>query len=213
MMSKVKSARIERPILFKGEMVRAILAGMKTQTRRVIKPQPDKNILGEPYWYVGGYRLRDIAAHPLTCPYGKVGEHLWVRETWRSGNGTGFMYKADGVEGMLKHYPNDSPQSFAALNWRPSIFMPRNASRILLEIVSVRAERLKEITAPDCIAEGITPDTESGIGWRAAFARGWDSINGKRGFSWQSNPWVWVIEFPKYQATASPQAGKHLGDS
>lgn len=203
----------ERPILFSGPMVRALLAGTKTQTRRIIKPQPDSTHHGFPYWNVGGYRAswcRSAAdggplapANPLLCPYGQTGDRLWVRETFghfeRNENfkpGCEVFYRADG--NCLELEP-----------WRPSIHMPRWASRILLEITSVRIERLQDISDEDARAEGIecmAGDPECGYrnyldqtdqDWtlrpRESFQSLWESINGPA--SWSANPWVWPLDF------------------
>ncbi|QRI88699.1 hypothetical protein JQN63_20425 [Delftia lacustris] len=202
----------ERPILFSGPMVRALLAGTKTQTRRVVKPQPDSTHSGFPYWNVGGYRAswcRSAAdggplvpANPLLCPYGQPGDRLWVRETFghfeRNENfkpGCEVFYRADG--NCLELEP-----------WRPSIHMPRWASRITLEITGVRVERLQDISEADARAEGIEcmagdPECgyrnyldQTGQDWslspRESFQSLWESINGPA--SWSANPWVWPLD-------------------
>lgn len=192
----------ERPILFSGEMVRAIIAGRKTQTRRIVKPQPDCRVDGELYWNVGGHRLRPTATNPIRCPYGQPGDRLWVRETWRRayapGNGsTGVIYRADAPRALgMDEYSTRHA-------WHPSIHMPRLASRITLEIVSVRAEWLNDISEADAMAEGGPPSTPSidrisrEFGYedfpRSWFAQLWESINGPG--SWEANPLVWRIEF------------------
>lgn len=202
----------ERPILFSGPMVRALLAGTKTQTRRIVKPQPDSTHSGFPYWNVGGYRAswcRSAAdggplepANPLLCRYGQPGDRLWVRETFghfeRNENfklGCEVFYRADG--NCLELEP-----------WRPSIHMPRWASRILLEITSVLVERLQDINQADAQAEGAPPGHPSidqisrEFGYadfpRSWYAQLWEEINGPD--SWAQNPWVWVVEFERAQA-------------
>jgi hypothetical protein len=152
-------------------MVRAILDGRKTQTRRVVKPQPatvERWMAGKPApqkTVISCTVFRNLAGsgwtncYPFKCPYGQPGDRLWVRETWKA-NGTGggprITFKADGAEEWRKDAPNDSPMWIADDdNWRPSIFMPRWASRIALEITEVRAERLNEISDEDAIAEGV----------------------------------------------------------
>lgn len=173
----------ERPILFSGPMVRAILAGTKTQTRRVVKVEPGK---------------LDVGENPA-CPYGVPGgSRLWVRETWYDDNATRdaepiptshddfIHYRADGEA----HDQFEELDGF--LRWRPSIFMPRWASRITLEVTEVRVERLQEITEADAWAEGIAAHVVRPIHDYAAL---WDSLNAKRGFGWDTNPWVWVVSF------------------
>lgn len=174
----------EHPILFSGDMVRAILAGNKTQTRRVMKPQ-SRGIA-----YIRG--SRGGQCERVACPHGVFGDHLWVREAhyvWNAG------YK-DG-SGRRIDYRATEPDSPCG-RWTPSIHMPRWASRITLEITDVRVERLQSINDDDALAEGIYP-TKTGIypgSPRAAFRGLWDSLNAKRnGCSWDQNPYVWVISF------------------
>ncbi len=174
----------ERPILFSGPMVRAILDGRKTQTRRVITPQPD-----------GDFPFRQ------RCPYGKPGDRLWVRETWTHEDSW-----CSGVDcEQPSHVYHRATESYPdSMRWRPSIFMPRWASRIDLEVVSVRVERLQEIGEDDAKAEGVEPsragqDERGPVKtYRTGFVRAWDTINGKRA-PWVSNPWVWVVEFREVQ--------------
>jgi len=173
----------ERPILFSGPMVRAILEGRKTQTRRVVKPQP-AHIPGI------GTVLNIDTITGRACPYGNPGDRLWVREAWAhrrwmlgdaSPNPT-TVYRADGED--LK----------GCARWRPSIHMPRWASRIALEVVSVRVERLQDISEEDAKAEGI----DWVIGYRSRiplFSALWERINGLG--SWNANHWVWVVEFKR----------------
>jgi len=204
----------ERPIIFSGEMVRAILDGRKTQTRRVIKPQPDYAILkegteleahkcpqlapvhsGRKEWglYRVPYHGRDVPCFSFDCPYGKPGDRLWVRETWARFKGNVF-YKQEGSNNHLIE---------KTVGWTPSIYMPRWASGIALEITSIRVERIQEITPIDALAEGIEYERYGqGLGDACdevrilqTFQELWDSINAKRGYGWYENPWVWVIEF------------------
>lgn len=200
----------ERPILFTGEMVRAILDGRKKQTRRVLKPQPmdyypswypnhtspkRKHYAREKHWRAGG---------PVDfSPYGKPGDHLWVRETFwdafkRMPEENGCVYKAD------YGYRIDLPEAQAeGQPWKPSIHMPRWASRITLAVTKVSVERVQDITKENIKAEGskVTPwccgEDGEFVGFQADFALLWDSINAKRGFSWGSNPWVWVVSFKR----------------
>jgi len=185
----------ERPIIFSGPMVRAILEGRKTQTRRVVKPQPDDTrdkyasaalIECLRFW-------QDEKLHK--CPHGQPGDRLWVRETYNyTDDSTGTIYRAS-VECV--HGPR----------WKSPMFMPRKASRLTLEIVNVRVDRLQDISEDDLKAEGVTPDmVDSGgqdMGGRwinvpdyyHPYAQLWESIHGPG--SWAANPWVWVIEFRK----------------
>lgn len=179
----------ERPILFSAPTVRAILAGTKTQTRRVVK---DRHIdAAPPACFFQWLRER--------CPYGQPGDRLWVRETWAYGvhaiaaerdEDGPFVYRADGTD-----------QGRLCARWRPSIHMPRSASRILLEITAVRVERLKDITWSDAAKEGIhvprraRDRVDPEIGCVAQFRRLWEQINGSG--SWDTNPWVWVVEFKR----------------
>lgn len=192
-----------RPILFSGEMVRAILAGTKTQTRRIAKFfDNDEAMQFDPRFDGGIWKAADYG-YECKCPYGVPGDRLWVRETFavnphyseRNGQPK-YFYRADGPE-----YESDGA-------WKPSIFMPRWASRFTLEITDVRVQRLHDIgrdgrKAHDVLAEGITDaQIEHWRKWlhpddAPAHTYGvlWDSINGKG--SWQSNPWVWAITFKK----------------
>jgi len=189
----------ERPILFSTEMVKAILEGRKSQTRRVIKPQPTMHDFGEHkslawekpftkhgYLAIGVERVRECPSC-LRCSYVQPGDTLWVRETWAQENVNYkdiFIYKADGWDR-------------SGLKWKPSIHMPRKAARIFLEVKSMRVERLQDITEEDALAEGIVPyDTYTA---KRLFMNLWNTLNSKRGFIWASNPWVWVIEFERTQ--------------
>lgn len=172
----------ERPTLFSGPMVRAILEGRKTQTRRAVKFQ----------WCGSGEALMHQATFDpaYKCPYGQPGDRLWVRETFRSkqqcGETIDWTYRADCPALTEYLFP-----------WKPSIYMPRRASRITLEIMSVRGERLQDISEEDAKAEGcewsqwsFPNSTRPG---KSAYRALWESINGPG--SWDQNPWVWVIEF------------------
>ena len=187
-----------KPIIFKAEMVTAILAGKKTQTRRIIKPQPENNVNF-------GYSNNMAYWQPrnIKCPYGKIGDKLWVRENFyvlphiwaQHHNEQPVHYSADVVN---KQHIEDYVQ-------KPSIHMPRWASRITLEITNIRVERIQDISEDDAKAEGIRYDVN---GFRYEFKHLWDSINKKRGFGWNKNPWVWVIEFKKLNISAT-KARRH----
>jgi len=205
----------DRPIIFSGESVRAILAGQKTVTRRVIKPQPTLPHYDE--WlhadgsvgaaFSGRGIVGGAAVDVRWCPYGKPGDRLWVRETFRETwdiDQTPVMeYQAGGTRIIAGQSVRHGAHRCTSVlpRWRPSIFMPRWASRITLEIVSVRVERVCEITEEDAIAEGVKFGTyrpnECRTCARVAFMDTWDALNAKRGFSWDSNPWVFVVEFKR----------------
>jgi hypothetical protein len=183
---------IERPILFSGEMVRALLEGRKTQTRRIIKPQPD---IADPELEKVLPAAWEDGFIDVKCPYGIIGDRLWVRETFCAESQQTIHYRADGWE-----YDGGG-------GWKPSIHMPRWASRIDLEVTAVRVERLQDISEADAVAEGIESFMQYGqqayadylkrrhcvYDSRFSFKSLWESINGFD--SWQVNPWVWVIEF------------------
>lgn len=193
----------ERPILFSGPMVRAILDGRKTQTRRVVKPQPIKgnDEVGPFTWWNGGNGPRaaasagfkDVAGFQLDmaqyCPYGQPSDRLWVRETFAEIQ-KGFRYRADFHE-----------HADTRLRFKPSIHMPRRASRLTLEITDVRVERIRDVTDADSQAEGSEAcghhETHGGQRHRCTFRHRWNALNAKRGFGWDANPWVWVLTFTR----------------
>lgn len=239
----------ERPILFSSPMIRAILDGKKTQTRRVVKPQPD--ILNGTFEFSG--EAKDAWPEPdvmiaytpsgkfgvcnppyFKMPYGKPGDRLWVRETWGilnsqwspvnenphadvigkmtcgqfasyavKGFGCHIVYRADHATG------NDGP---GVIKWNPSIFLPRWASRITLEIADVRVERLRDITEDDAAVEGVGKQFRMSVkvgkvglderipsSFRGGFANTWDEINGSK-YHWSTNPFVWAITFRRITA-------------
>jgi hypothetical protein len=226
-MSEIK----ERPILFSAPMVRAILESRKTVTRREVKKQAALDCLG------AGFQpaFLALAGNSDLCPYGKPGDRLWVRETWgvinrdfdEHGNmvdwkpdrpasairemrfGQGYhsghvIYRADG-EALWVGYDDGGGDNLSA--WKPSIHMPRIATRILLEIPDVRVERLEEITGDQAEAEGVDAamcqlyleSSPSRFECKEAVIHGfaglWESINGAG--AWDANPWVWVVEFKR----------------
>ena len=163
----------ERPILFSAPMVRAILAGQKTQTRRI------------------AIHKRSIEPMTEECPYGKPGDRLWVRETHMDLGGC-LLYRAD--HGSEVERASCAPRQ----RWAPSIHMPRWASRITLEVTGVRVERLQGISDSDARAEGVDQDAALSMACtrgaaRAAYSALWEQIHGPG--SWDANPWVWVVEF------------------
>jgi hypothetical protein len=186
----------ERPILFSAPMVRAILAGTKTQTRRVVNPQPCGGFAVIELGILSAAAVTDSRGALIRCPYGKSGDRLWVRETWRptgvcAGQWTSVYYRADKAQIDRPYfYPN-----LVKGGWRPAIHMPRAACRLMLEVTAVRVERLQEITEDDARAEGISAPTSGSF--RGGYAILWDSLNAKRGFGWATNPWVWVVTFDR----------------
>lgn len=220
----------ERGMIFNGEMTRAILDGRKTQTRRIMKVQPSEDFtpmnmaLETDYkarWYTPGIVDKDGYLQPASkevfgvsnenegysCPFGAVGDRIWVRETWNKYGGL-LTYRADHdwIDDMRK-------QTVCTARWVPSIHMPRWASRILLEITNVRVEQLNVISERDAQAEGVAK-LQGGFwqhyqpGWtqhqlsaRGSFVTLWKSIYGEE--SWNSNPWVWVIEFKRLEERAA----------
>lgn len=233
----------ERPIIFNAEMVRAILDGRKTQTRRIVTPQPinrkvgmvNAGYCGHPeLWLVdgdvGSYTCNGLIAPEWRCPFGIIGDRLWVRETFQGPlmdesllddyrkdadkfqNPKYCEYAADGGE---KPEYTDLDDNLR-YGWRPSIHMPRWASRINLQITKVRVERLNGISEADALAEGCV--ALEGCKWHTfeeakagtpmhdhtakdAFSALWQSIYGEE--SWSSNPWVWVIEFERVEGGAA----------
>ena len=190
----------ERPILFSAPMVRAILDGRKTQTRRIAKVT-DKDCKPGMITPLAGFVPRTIANHISYCPYGKQGDRLWVRETFKQHDEV-ISYKADGTWITdFQHTGGINPHE--NITWIPSIHMPRNASRILLEITGVRVERLQDISECDAKAEGSYVcdyfgrrllDQSSNQGcYKWGYRSIWESINGAG--SWHLNPFVWVVEF------------------
>jgi hypothetical protein len=192
----------DRPILFSAPMVRAILAGTKTQTRRVAK---GVHIVHE---HTGEALAQlDSAGPRIPCPYGQPGDRLWVREAHLIVGG------ADSKNPRVVYAAtNDGPDAWLSPVWRPSIHMPRWASRITLEITSVRVERLQAISEADARAEGVEYDPGeggtfhvSGLGHCCSdsaadsFRKLWESINGAE--SWGANPWVWAITFKRIEST------------
>lgn len=202
----------ERPILFSGEMVRAILSGRKTQTRRVVKQQVEFDSCGLVRTRHGELVTKRMFER-INCPYGQVGDRLWVRESFWYREEDGITWYDDGQfrlhpTSLLKNKlitPTDPMEKWHTGTWqqygfkrKPSIHMPRWASRITLEIVNIRVQRLQDVTDDDAEAEGVDTTNASICGYcKKRFEKLWDSINAKRGYSWKSNPWVWVIEFKR----------------
>ena len=201
----------ERPIIFSGPMVRALLDGSKTQTRRVMKPQLVYGTVAGLFnsWYLpsgqGGGTLYPNGKEKIlgTCPYGQPGDRLWVRESFCKIIGQSGGWIETDYQATYTHGFRLGDSLGLKKRWTPSIHMPRAASRITLEITSVRVERLQDISEADALAEGVTDDgslvtdlagNDRG-GAFAAFATLWEVINGVG--SWDDNPWVWVVSFKR----------------
>ena len=226
----------ERPMIFNAEMVRAILDGRKTQTRRIIKVQPEsnqfgllrisdstkRNDIGKYHWAESNATGTHARSKLFSCPFGEVGDRIWVRETWADVNHEGcpaVAYRADGEVRDLheddgdEQDPNLEKYWFANWypdlisgtegKWTPSIHMPRWASRITLEITGVRVERLQAITLGDICKEigcGLYDFRPATYGFQV-WEELWKSIYGAE--NWQANPWVWVIEFRRIEGGAA----------
>ena len=217
----------EKPIIFSGAMVRAILDGSKTQTRRVVQEQPAKGQFIDGCHWNGGWAFwngdpkgaKTCTCAGPKCPYGDPGDRLWVRETFALPPKTAYWH-----DDTIPHRESPDGYAWAVYRegwervrpgpWKPSIHMPRWASRINLINQRVRVERVQDISPEDCIAEGIAPIFKTVDDWSngtplpdevldeeavvAAFADLWDSINGKKpGRAWDDNPCVWPVDFKK----------------
>lgn len=210
----------ERPILFSGHMVRAILNGQKTVTRREIKPsmrsadssfelhQQEDESWRPMYTFDESCMDAKGTEHPMVCPYGQPGDRLWVREAWLADAQLDSIAPRDLSQGEPIFYPADGSvrQTGCAMisqgRGRPSIHMPRWASRILLEVTDVRVELLQDISEEQAEAEGVgflrhAPDADETLTAAQLFECLWSSINGDE--SWNGNPWVWVIEFKRIE--------------
>lgn len=186
-----------RPIIFSTPMVQALLEGRKTQTRRIVKPQPNGGPQAEMINLGGAWGLLDgILSGEWRCPYGQPGDLLWVRETYRHIELPPHQW--DEVGECEIDYRATPRKIFEGCEvpWRPSIHMPRRDSRLTLRITDVRVERVQEISEADALAEGVKRSQRASDA-RDSYASLWESINGTG--SWDANPWVWVIEFQRIQ--------------
>jgi len=209
----------ERPILIKAEMVRAILEGRKTQTRRIVKRHRDMEFdvndpTYGPYWLSYATEA-DGEDAKVRCPYGKPSDRLWVRERYMKArcpiamSGAAQVTRGPAIEKNWQHCAwyedSEDPLSWPIREgWKSPIFMPRWASRITLEITAVRVERLNAISESDAMAEGVIEDFRPPLdsmglcsNYRVAYRDLWQSLHGPG--SWDDNPWVWVVEFRRVQ--------------
>lgn len=210
-----------KPILFSGSMVRALIEGRKTQTRRVLRVRPTKKTASLDDWQLDGVRIGPLPYAP--------GDLLWVRESFITGwplvDDVPDQYDENGSENPLtvwyratrdiNTWLDESGNHACSVPWASSIHMPRWASRLTLEVTAVKVERLQEISETDAISEGIGrsphgngdhwmnyPVGSSAAGWadpRESFRSLWDSLNAKRGYGWEDNPWVCAIAFRVHQ--------------
>lgn len=216
----------EKPILFSGPMVRAILAGRKRMTRRVCRVQGFDNVERYERYPDGSYRAI-VWSHDesgsVKCPYGGPGDRLWVRETWACVGVGQYAYRATDSH-LFPNADGWSPK------WKPSIHMPRSISRLTLEVAAVRVERVQNITEEDAEAEGVRGmeremaggtdklDPDSGLEHgmhcspKLTFSFLWDHLNYDRGFGWYANPWVWVVEFEKVGRTDCADCAERDGE-
>ena len=187
----------EHPIIFSTDMVKAILEGRKTQTRRVIKPQPEYQDNTNIYWGNKWCFVNDIKdSMPQFCPYGQVGNRLVIKETWATENRYNHLKPSEVPRTAKIWYLADEQYNpFLMGKVRSAMFMCYWMSRARPEITEVRVEKLRDIIEEDIKKEGC-PSIVCGVGHRLQwFKELWDSLNAKRGYSWESNPWVWVISF------------------
>lgn len=209
-----------KPALFRGDMVRAILSGHKTVTRRPVKPQPPDGLRAGHNWgdghgkfgvvfcshdRSGSFEHCDEGREHRACPYGGPGNLLWVRETWAPHpDGDGVVYRATD--------PGWDDEG-TGLRWRPSIYMRRELCRLLLEIEAVTAERVQEITAAEALAEGVgAPYNHEAAaagadvsGLPEIFFRRWNAMYADGPFAWERNPWVWVVRFRVHRRPEIPR--------
>lgn len=199
---------MEKPILFNTEMVQAIFNDRKTNTRRVINPQP----IYHPEWGTTGYEWKKMILTSSQyhdrmiekCPYGKKGNLLWVREKFRTEKPFTGNFEKDIYGEDVTYYASDHEKYRDNEKWKPSIFMPKKYCRLWLEVVDVSVERVQDITEEDAEAEGINflryvPDVDERLTAKQFFECLWDSINKKRGYGWDLNPWVWSVKFKRLQ--------------
>jgi hypothetical protein len=197
----------ERPILMTPESAQKCHDGTKTQMRRIVKYSP---ILGEPdYWCSKNSEpvfMRVMGDYRRSCPYGFIGDRLWVRERWAWTGEKAYLYQGNPADARIAEEWN----KWCRMKWTPSIHMPRLACRTVVKIIDVRVERLQDISEEDAVAEGVTRD-DNDERWNPirAYKYIWESINGKG--SWELDPWVWVLSFKKVEGSHDYLTGPHRG--
>jgi len=211
----------DHPILFSGPMVRPILDGTKTQTRRVVRTRLENNTRVGPCAHQAHIASPEALDH---CPYGVPGDRLWVREKWAlipKERPAGYFVPGSRYFNRHAWYWADNDKPTWGGNWKPSIHMPKKFCRLWLEVTDVRVQRVQEISEEDAITEGVRvteahrmnaqlfaecrPDLPPIAPAQQAFCELWDSINAKRGYPRDSNPWVWAISFKRIANTESSQ--------
>jgi hypothetical protein len=182
-------AKADHPILYRADMIRAYLENRKSQTRRPLREQP----IEKPDFFITPLRIAAMCATKkrrddvVTFPYGVIGGRIWARETWRCFGGREYEYQQ--APGAIRYREDATLLEYVDCQWRPSIFMPRWASRITQTILDVRLQRIESITNADARAEGFTG--------RDAFKKYWNKMHPNK--PWGSGLWVWAITFPKYE--------------
>lgn len=195
----------DHPLLMSVPLVQQTIKRLKTKTRRIIKSNPAGIVQfigadNKPTWQYGFCATHDrVINKHIDCPYGKPGSLLWVREKWQGFRQTNIEYDEwEEMESPKDRHEQHYQPVYAAdgrnfpNKWLPSIFMPREFSRITLEITNVSAEKLQDISISDALAEGMAGKYQNPI---IEFKELWDSLNASRGYGWAKNPWVWAIEY------------------
>lgn len=177
-----------KPIIFSTPMVRAILAGNKTETRRVMKPQPDQMKICVNVRTLRWHIFNGSEFNLPVCPFGVIGGRLWVREKFTVLDDGYVMFAANHPEKYLKDECGD-------VKWKPSIHMPERFARLILLVEEILIEPLQSINQTAIVQEGAASKTDNAIDAKAKWVMLWDSINEKRGFGWDTNPWVWVVRY------------------
>lgn len=208
----------ERPIIFNTEMVKAILDGRKTQTRRVIKPQPEINGNHGKWRDSFSYDIETLKQLLIKnkSPYGLPDDLLYVRETWQAleyGSYKPFECRPSEIPEQYADFRYKASEGDVGYTWKPNIHMPKIASRIWLKVKDVRVERVQDIPIQSIPLEGIDiPTYQDSYGYgkrlKEEWIKLWDSINADRGYSFNSNPWCWVVYFEVVSVNGKPERSK-----